>query len=392
MTAAAKNLSFPERLVHALTWRAAALRSRALARRPHFVPVLRELHATTGRPTIELARSLLTARRRYGIDAPTFANWMLWEVPQERWSDFVLDRELKAFFASTLDPADRALSRDKVAFAEFDRKHGIAWPATCAVINRREGIPVEGAAVVSNADELWPVLTRLAVDQDLVLKPACGERGSGFFYLSRNGGLRDGRGREMKRRDVADAIFSYRHRLGDFGYLAQPAITPSRAVVELTGIAALVSARVVTTVKSGVPLVVEATVKMPGPGCLTDNFLHGVTGTVVTGLDHETGRLTDAVGLLRRGNRFVIQHAPEHPATGRRIYDMELPRWREAVDLAGRAALVHPDTATLGWDIALAETGCVILDGNPNWGSGGQLCWRKGLRPRLASMFPEHFR
>ena len=384
--------ALPERLVHGVRWRLAAFGNRVRARQPHFMPVLRELRATTKKPVIELTRGLVAARQRHGMDARTFARLMLWDVPRERWGDFILAPELTKLLAATLDPEDRALSRDKAAFAEHDRKHGVAWPPTLAVINRREGVPIEGAAVVDKTEYLWPLLATLSVDRDLVLKPSCGERGSGFVHVSRSGLLRGGRGTEIARDAVTEMVFSYRHRLGSYGYIAQPALAPDPAMVQLTGIDALVTARIVTAVKNGVPGVLESFVKIPAPGGLTDNFLRGVTGTVMAGFDHETGRLTELVGLLRPGNRYVIEHAAVHPVTGRRIAGEQLPSWRAAVEIACRAAMAHPRTATLGWDIAMTSSGCMILDGNPNWGSGRQLCWREGVRPTLARMFPEYFR
>jgi len=316
---------------------------------------------------------------------------MLWDVPRDRWPEYVRNAELTAFLNATLDPEDRALSRDKIAFAEHDRKLGIPWPKTLAVINRRQGIAVPGAAVIATKEDLWPVIARMASDRDIVLKPAYGERGRGFFLVTREGAVRDARGQRVSDNDLADAIFRYRHRLGDYGYLAQPALVSHPEIVRLTGIDALVTARIVTTVKNETPVIVESFVKIPGPGSLTDNFLQGVTGTVMAGFDCETGRMTELVGLLRSRNRYAISHEAVHPATGQSIKGEELPLWRDAVDLACRAAMTHPRTAALGWDVALAESGCVILDGNPNWASGRQLYSRSGIRPRLIELFPEHF-
>jgi hypothetical protein len=209
-------------------------------------------------------------------------------------------RKRALFVGATLDPDDRALSRDNGAFAEHDRKLGIAWPTTLAVINRRQGSAVPGVVAVEKKEDLWPLVSRLASDGDLVLKPAYGERGRGFFLVARDAGVRDGRGRHVSPSELADAIFRYRHRLGSYGYLAQPALVSHPEVVRLTGIEGLVTARIVTAVSNGrPPIIVESSVKIPGPGSRTDNFLSGVTGTVMAGFDCETGRLTEVVGLLR---------------------------------------------------------------------------------------------
>jgi hypothetical protein len=149
--------------------------------------------------------------------------------------------------------------------------------------------------------------------------------------------------------------------------------------------------RVVTALKDGVPHVIESFLKIPGPGRLTDNFRDGETGTLIAGFDPLSGRLSDLVGLLRPGNRYVLERTSVHPVSGEHMTGAELPRWREAVDLAYRAALAHSRTTTMGWDIALAADGWFILDGNPNWGPGWQPGSVDGVRPLLAELFPEDF-
>jgi hypothetical protein len=389
---ATRHRTTAERVVHALSWRLEALRGRIEERTPSFLPVLGELRESTGRGTVELARDLVDAWRVFGIKPRDYAALMLQEVPRERWRDFIVDEDLTRFMNKTLDPEDRLLSRDKAAFGEFDRKRGLPWLPTLAVIGRREGPAIEGAAVVEREDQLWPLLRELGETRDLALKPSCGQRGSGFFRVSSRGEIRAADGDVITRETLARATFGYTHRLGDFGYLVQEALSPHQDIIELTGVDALTSVRVVTGLKDGVPHVLESFLKIPGPGRLTDNFRDGETGTLIVGFDPTTGRLTPSVGLLRPGYRHVLERTSVAPVTGRRTEGAELPRWKEAVDIAFRAALVHPRTATMGWDVALAASGWFILDGNPNWGPGWQPCSKTGSRPVLAALYPDDFR
>jgi hypothetical protein len=125
---------------------------------------------------------------------------------------------------------------------------------------------------------------------------------------------------------------------------------------------------------------------------VTDNVQGGVTGTMVAGVDPESGRLLDLVGIVRPGNRLVREHTAIHPVTGRRIGGRELPAWRDVLDLARRAALLHARTATLGWDLGLTPSGWVFLDVNAMWGpAGSQVCTGEGMKPVLARLFPEHW-
>jgi hypothetical protein len=394
MTARKQRRTLPQRVGHAIRWRADAIHRRLLARTPQLPSVLLELRAVTGRPLLDLARDLRVASRAHGVSAHDFANLMLWEVPKDRWRDYVLGEDLERFLQNTLAADDRVLSRDKAAFAEVDRKKGLPWLPTLAVIHRREGIAIDGATAITTEAELWQALEALGRDddgqRDLVCKPSCGERGKGFFRIS-NGTIRDGSGDEVERDHFAHAVLTHRHPRGNFGYLVQPALRPHPHVVRLTGIDALATVRIVTALKDGEPHVIESFLKIPGPGRLTDNFLSGSKGTTITRFDPATGRLTDVVGLLRPGFRHVLERSPVHPATGRRIAGETLPSWRELLDIAFRASRAHPLSVAIGWDIAIADSGCVILDGNPNWGPGWEPCAAEGVRPRLARLFPADF-
>lgn len=318
---------------------------------------------------------------------------LLWDVPRSRWCDFVVGAELNPFLDATLDAEDRRLSRDKAAVAARDAALGLPWLPTLAVVNRREGAKIDGAVAIEDPDALWPTLRSLGRDRDLVLKPSCGRQGTGFFHVSIDGRVRDGAGDDCTPTDLARWIFSYTHRLGAYGYLVQEALRPHPDMVALTGVDELSTVRVVTALSNGVVDFVEIFLKVPAPGRLTDNFRYGSLGTMLAGVEPQSGRLTALVGLLNPANRYVLERCAVHPATGRHIEGKTIPFWGEAVEIARRAALAHPRTATLGWDLALTPDGWVVLDFNPIWGpTGGEACTREGIRPILARMFPGAWR
>jgi hypothetical protein len=387
--------TLPQRIVHALHWRTSALLQRLRKRSPQLLPVLIELRAVTGRGLVDLGRDVRDASRMHGVSAHDFANLILWEIPKERWREYIVGDDLERFLKKTLDPEDRVLSRDKAAFAEHDRKKGLPWLATLAVINRREGVAIDGATAITSEEQLWRTLAQLGRhaggERALVVKPSCGERGKGFFRVTPRGTIHDGGGIEVDRESFASTVLNYTHRLGNYGYLVQPALRPHPDIVRLTGVDSLASARVVVALKNGVPHIVESFLKIPGSGRLTDNFLSGSKGTTLTRFDPETGRLTDVVGLLRPGFRHALERSPHHPVTGRRIAGEMLPSWREVVEISLRASHAHPRSVALGWDIAITDSSCVILDGNPNWGPGWQPCAPEGVRALLARLYPDDF-
>jgi len=358
----------------------------------YFFPVLRELAAASGRSRASLAADLLSAWGRLRIPPREFARHLLFDVPRERWGNFVSYPELTPFFNATIHPNERRLSLDKIAFAELHRARGIPWPRTLAVINRPDGPTVLHARTINEKERFWPMIRELASAQALVLKPCCGQSGIGFYRVSTDGTIQNESGDVLDPATTTGQVFAYTHRFADHGYLAQPALAPHPDIVSLTGLATLSALRVVTAYRNGRVHTVHAWLKIPAPGRLTDNFHGGVWGTLAAGVDLVEGRLTKLVGLFRPGNTLVIERRAEHPASGHTIAGRELPYWSEGIALAHRAHTLHPKTATLAWDVVLSSDGCVIIDGNTRWGVGaGQAGLGEGLRPTLARLFPEHW-
>lgn len=57
-----------------------------------------------------------------------------------------------------------------------------------------------------------------------------------------------------------------------------------------------------------------------------------------------------------------------HPDTGIKFDGFQLPMWKEVIKLAKDAHTVLSDIPTIGWDIAITETGPIIVEANQNWG------------------------
>jgi hypothetical protein len=359
---------------------------------PPVLTIAREVSRVTGRSTVAVLMDLRSAWREYGIRPTRFAAFMIWDLSGDARVGFIGSLELEPFQAATTDDRDRALMFDKAAFGEHARRHGLPSVPTLAVINRYDGADADGAVRVDDPSSLAGVLERLSECGEVFLKPAVGKQGIGAYCVSRGGSVRDGDGREISMTDLVESVFAYRHPAGAFGYLVQPCLVSHPAMVSLTGSTELTTLRVITAVVGGEAQVLRAFLKLTARGRLTNNFQGGVSGNLLTNVDVGSGRLGDLVGILRPENRLVVERTPSHPETGRRITAQELPAWKEAVEITRRGALIHPHTATLGWDIALAAGGWTILEANTTWGPGGpQAASRVGLRTDLAKLYPEHF-
>lgn len=105
--------------------------------------------------------------------------------------------------------------------------------------------------------------------------------------------------------------------------------------------------------------IIEAYIRIGVGGNFVDN---ASTGGVYAGIDMETGKLKGK-GFQKMkggsaGNLFTT-----HPDTGYPLQDFKIPYFKEACDLALKAVSYVPDRY-IGWDIAIAETGPVLIEGN----------------------------
>jgi hypothetical protein len=81
-------------------------------------------------------------------------------------------------------------------------------------------------------------------------------------------------------------------------------------------------------------------------------------------VDFETGALKSSG---RFGQHFGGGYVETHPDSGVRFEDLTLPFWTEAKDLCSKAARAFPSIRMIAWDVAFAEDGPVIVEGNGGW-------------------------
>jgi hypothetical protein len=89
-----------------------------------------------------------------------------------------------------------------------------------------------------------------------------------------------------------------------------------------------------------------------------DHLVYGGLGSWV---DLETGRL----GAGRSRHHF--KYASVIPGTDRSFVGFQLPHWDRVKEIALQAAAVFPWARAIGWDIAISDTGPVLIEGNSEW-------------------------
>jgi hypothetical protein len=227
--------------------------------------------------------------------------------------------------------------QDKARFAEICARNGFAHVATLAVFDRGEQIFPE-SAFVPDGSTLWV--------KSLRLKGGAG----GAKWVKDGDAYRNVMGDKLVATKLVEEI-----RKQDC--LVQPFIENHPDIGGVTN-GALASLRIVTGIDArGQAKLVAALLALP----------HGIRETSVAGIlcsiDCKSGRIRRAA--LPDGEAIT-----NHPDTEALIVGIDLPYWRESVDLVLRAhASAFSRFAFLGWDIALTREKPLLLEANSGWGA-----------------------
>ena len=103
-------------------------------------------------------------------------------------------------------------------------------------------------------------------------------------------------------------------------------------------------------------------------------------GNIAAPIDEETGMVNGPAVY----SDITKQDEEKHPITGITIVGFQVPFWKESMQMAKEAALLHKENRSIGWDIAITNKGPELLEGNHNW---CKLLWqlpvKQGLKARL---------
>ena len=306
-----------------LPWRAARYAShvfkdgRAAARKRQ-VSVFRIMHEQ------------VALKRRRGITAPEYFEFG-WDDPAMPWEDY-LGESLHCRFCFVLTPPRyRFIFRNKLIFKRLFAAAGFPVAKLQGVFDPVWG-RTEGGPPLRAASDLAAWMMDSGV-RECVFKPV--ESSQGQMIL----------------------VFGGRAAEGKPAFLAlnEEVYTPERIATATTAYGR------VAFPMTGIKL---------QPGSLgVDNFAQGA---VSAGVDPETG--TIGTGFLKSdppGTRRTTL-----PGTDAVFAGFILPLWREALELARRAACFFPYARSIGWDIAITANGPYLVEGNHAWGNFQGECGR----------------
>jgi hypothetical protein len=289
---------------------------RAAAVRPFLVAEKRSRVAFS-RPHLLLRGYLSSRAWMYGVD-PT------------RTPGYVADLDYESVVGRLNPLAVQTAFTDKLAFAQALEAHGLATHAPALL-----GVVRDGAFEAHADDPGGPVALKL-ID---------GSRGRGFRIHP----------------DLASAL----EQAPSTGtYLVQPRVRGHAYGAEMFP-GALNSLRIAALRhRPGGEAHVVAVAHRIGTSATAPTDGNAEGGLVARVLDD--GTMTSALGpiVARRRDEHDV-----HPETGAQIAGRRVPHLAEAVDLVLAAMDRWPDAAYIGWDVAISETGPVLLEGNAAWPS-----------------------
>jgi hypothetical protein len=261
------------------------------------------------------------------------------------------------------DDSPPSVSR-KATFYLVCEAHGIRTPRLLGVIDRTTGAWFRPLVVARSPAE-WERAIAEVLPDEWVVKPTEGRHGLGVRVVVRGeNGLADGDGGPM---DPA-VLWRELHDDPEFeAFVVQERIHNHPVVAGLSASETLNTVRIVTVVEaSGEVVPLWASLKLALSGGPVDNVRGGATGAAICQVGVEDGRL--GAPFLRKPTLrgyMPVDALPDGTGTG----GVRLPWWDDALELVSRGARAFLPLRTLGWDVAIAPEGPVIIEANTLWGA-----------------------
>lgn len=119
------------------------------------------------------------------------------------------------------------------------------------------------------------------------------------------------------------------------------------------------SLRIVTRRSGASAEATIAVLKMGRGGGVVDN---SYAGGLFAGVSLESGLVNTP--LLDQDLKEYLQH----PDTGVELTGFQIPHWPDVINTLCRAHLLFNEPRTLGWDVAVTDSGPVVIEANLRWG------------------------
>ena len=105
-------------------------------------------------------------------------------------------------------------------------------------------------------------------------------------------------------------------------------------------------------------------------------------GNLAAPIDEATGRLSGPAVY----SDITKDEQLYHPVTNEKIPGFKIPFWEETLEMVRKAAKLHPQNRSIGWDVVITEKGPGLIEGNHDW---CKLLWQLPVHRGLKSILTD---
>ncbi len=302
------------------------------------------------------------------------------ELSWEEKTAFIADRDSRRYWEVLTPFKYASVFKNKLLFDRLCRGAALPVPRFYGLFDPVSGRADDGTPL-RNGKDIARLIQNAGLT-DVVMKPLEGSKGLSVLPLR----IEQGRFVSMAGRDYTPDELAQRLASEEMlsrtypgqgrpprGFVFQERLQNHPEMSDLVG-TTLLSIRFTTFLDlRGDIEILTGILKLPGRDCGVDNLSQGALAVHV---DLETG----ALGEGRFYQRAPCRSFRTHPESGVPFFGRKLPLWKEACELALRAAAAFPMVHVLGWDIAITPDGPTIIEANSSWAPDfAQLTTRRGL-------------
>lgn len=321
---------------------------------------------------VRAGASLIYARIRYGHGPQSHSLYRLAGRHLSQWPSYLWEPKVLEKLAIINPAPEKFLARNKIEFYRHCLKHGIPT------------IPILFSSTdLDFGNELTLLLQ--AVDSSckkILFKPSAGAHGAGVFFATR---VASGWAYNGVTTDLA-VLYHYCETTHFKGrsWICQPAIEPHDELKNIMAPGALGTVRLITYLNDGYPKLFYAVLRIPANNNITDNFSQGTKGNIVAAIDMASGNI-GAAWHSKAADWPEIEQIETHPNTRHRIPGQAIPHWKDVQELVLKGQSTIPQLPTLGWDIAITNTGPMVVEANTEYGIDLlQIAHNRGLRDEMS--------
>jgi len=245
------------------------------------------------------------------------------------------------------------LANNKIAAYSYLAAYGFPaiGPIACYYDNLAAGSP----QVLSNSEQLRALLTN-PENFPMFGKPVESMQSLGSIALDCYVPERDALRTRDQRLVPVGLFIGQLKKDYPTGYVFQKLMSPHESIKRLCG-DRLATVRIVTLSEDNHANVFRTCWKIPSGPNTADNYWR--KGNLLASLDAE-GR----VGHVFSGNGVDMAHHEHHPDSGALLTGFTIPYWQRMLDIVLEAARLMQHIPLIGWDIAVLDTGPVIVEMN----------------------------